>query len=525
MRKWNMMLLALLLVTMPAAGLSQAAGLAQDMGLAQGTGMEQSANAAQLEGSAQLVGLELPELFTQVYESIGEGLAVGAQQAQSELTLDISTDNVRLEEGKRVLLTITAGNPLEQETAVSFALSLPEWVAADGETAWEAVLPAASVDGETGAVIPSQTVITRELALEEGAQSAQTQIRCEMAMGPRFYRASAPLQLCVSDVTISMLADGTTDGRLNPGDRFAYRLVLANSGDASRDAAVEVTMPETVTAGDLPEGFSFVQEKICGAVHVPAAQDETGARKEIVFPVSVNSDALEGDEDAQRLIAPVVSADGKPVAAPRVQVCGPMISARLLADSESLETGEETMLSIVVVNSGLAEANVQLSCVLPDGLQLAQEEDEEGALLPAAGDDGQLPGAGEAVPVEDELAEPVMHREDKTLMFDVHMDAARQTKDGVIAHTQVIEIPVRAEIAQGRMTQQLLGAALSWSVGEEQARLGEAVALSVSPQTVLGLTRADWNGVFWAGVLLLITMVCLYAAVKKEKREEEYCFE
>ena len=59
----------------------------------------------------------------------------------------------------------------------------------------------------------------------------------------------------------------------------------------------------------------------------------------------------------------------------------------------------------------------------------------------------------------------------------------------------------------------------------DKAQLAEAVALSVKPQTVLGLTRADWNGVFWAGVLLLVAMVCLYAAVKKEKREEDYCFE
>ena len=67
--------------------------------------------------------------------------------------------------------------------------------------------------------------------------------------------------------------------------------------------------------------------------------------------------------------------------------------------------------------------------------------------------------------------------------------------------------------------------ALAWTVSGKQAALGEAVAMSVRPQTVLGLTNEDWNGVFWAGVLLVITTVCLYAAVKKEKREEDYCFE
>lgn len=514
MRKWNMMLLALLLVIMPTAGLAQAEDPAQT---------EAAEPAASLDQ-----GLE--ELFTEVYESIGEGLHMGAQQAQmaaqSDLTLRIETESARLEEGKTVLLEITAGNPLPAPTAVSFTLALPEHVVANGETAWEAVLPAAVIDGETGEMIPSETVITREITLEAGGESTQAQIQCEMAMGSRFYRVIAPLQLCVPQVEMSVLADGTTAGRLNPGDNFAYRLVFTNTGDAPKDMAVEMTLPETATAGELPEGFARAGDKLCGVVHVPAAQD-TAARREIVFPATVNENALEGDNDAQRLIAPVVSANGENVAAPRTMVCGPKISARLMAGSESLETGEQTLLSVVVVNSGLAEADVQLSCVLPEGLTLADEEEENeaGALLPAAGDDGQLPGAGEAIPVEDRSAAPVMNREERTLVFNLHMDAARQTPDGVIASTQVIEIPVRAEIAKERMTQQMLGAALAWRVDDEPAKLGEAVAMSVRPQTVLGLTRADWNGVFWAGVLMLITMVCLYAAVKKEKREADYCFE
>ena len=263
-----------------------------------------------------------------------------------------------------------------------------------------------------------------------------------------------------------------------------------------------------------------------GLVHVPAAQGETAAHVEVIIPAVIAGDALEGDADAQRLIAPVINVDGAEIAAPRVQVCGPQISARLMAESETLETGEETVLSIVVVNSGLAEADVQLSCVLPEGLTIADDEqEEEKPVVPAAQDDGRLPGAGETIPVEDKVSEPAMKQDDRTLVFDVHMDAARQTADGVIANTQVIEIPVRAEIAQGRMTEQMLGAALAWSVDHAQTALGEAVALSVRPQTVLGLTRADWNGVFWAGVLLLLTSVCLYAAVKKDKREEDYCFE
>ena len=497
MKKWNMMLLALLSLAVPAAGSAQ----------------------------------ELPQLFTEVYESIGEGLAVGAQIVQEakerELTLQLETDSERLEEGAAMQLTITAGNPLPYETAVSFVLSLPEHVTADGETQWSAVLAPAVVDEEAGETIPSETVITREITLQPGAQSTEAQILCEMSMGTRFYRATRPVQLCVPDVSVSAHADGATDGRLNPGDAFAYRVVFANSGDAPKEMGMELTLPETAALhGELPEGFVHEAGRISGQVLVPAAQAENPASVEIVFPAKIVADALEGDSDAQRLIAPVINVNGEQTAAPRIQICGPRIHARLMTPKETLETGEETTLSIVVVNSGLAEADVQLSCMLPEGLALADdEEDEEGKLLPAAQGDDQLPGAGEAIPAEDEAAAPVMRREDRTLVFDLHMDAARQTADGMIAHTQVIEIPVRAQIEKGKQAQQMLGAALAWSVGGEPAALGEAVAMSVRPETVLGLTHEDWNGVFWASVLLMLTAVCLYAAVKKEKREEDYCFE
>lgn len=497
MRKWNMMLLALLLVTVPAAGLAQ----------------------------------DMEQLFTQVYESIGEGLAMGAQAAKEaaerELTLELKLDGERLEEGKTLQLTIAAGNPLPYETAVGFDLALPEQVLADGETTWSQTLAPAAIDGETGAAIPSETVITREITLAPGAQSAMAQILCEMSMGTRFYRADQSVQLCVPSIRVDAYADGTTDGRLNPGDAFTYRVAFANTGDAPKEMALELTLPETAALhGELPEGFMHESGRMTGSVQVPAAQAETPAIVEIVFPARIEADALEGDEDAQRLIAPVIAADGEQISAPRIQICGPRIHARMLAPKESLETGEETTLSIVVVNSGLAQADVQLSCMLPEGLMLSdEEEDDKGAMLPGEAGDDQLPGAGEAIPVGDEAAAPVMHREDKTLVFDLHMDAARQTADGVIAHTQVIEIPVRAQIAEGKQTQQMLGAALAWSVGGEKAALGEAVAMSVRPETVLGLTHEDWNGVFWAGVLLMLTSVCLYAAVKKDKREEDYCFE
>ena len=75
-----------------------------------------------------------------------------------------------------------------------------------------------------------------------------------------------------------------------------------------------------------------------------------------------------------RLLTGTLRVDGKRVAVPRIQLCGARISARLLPQAESLEAGEEMALNVVVVNAGLAAADVRVSCVLPEGISLVTEE-------------------------------------------------------------------------------------------------------------------------------------------------------
>ena len=41
----------------------------------------------------------------------------------------------------------------------------------------------------------------------------------------------------------------------------------------------------------------------------------------------------------------------------------------------------------------------------------------------------------------------------------------------------------------------------------------------------LGITKEDWNGIFWASLLLLVTVVCLYAAVRSDHDKEDYCYD
>lgn len=498
MRKWNIMFLALCLLLLPAAGTAQ----------------------------------ELPELFSAVYDGIGEGLETGVTAAlagmEQELELEMKARSARIEEGKTVTIEITAGNPRPTQTAVRLSLALPERLSAAPDTAWEAVLPAAQLDLESGELIPSVTVFTREITLEPGSgDSEQAELECELAMGTRFYRARTALELCVPDVSVSAKVDGVSEGKLTPGDAFAYEIEVVNSGAAPKDVALQLVLPQGVALEqELPQGFALTGQTIHGQVRAEAAAaDAAGTSPSaaiIRLPVRVAEDALDGDADAVRLMSGVLRADGERVPLPRIQVCDAKVSAKLTADSEELEAGEETSLRIVLVNSGLVPADVQVSCMLPEGLVLAGKETQATPGEAAAKDDGDSGmAAGEVVAQAQSV--PAMTQENRTLIYDVRMDAAEQTEDGVAASTQVIEIPVRAQETKKNLSEQLVGAALSWTVDDGQAQLGDALAMRVHRAEFMGISEAEWNGIFWASLLLLIMVVCLFAAVRSERKKEDFC--
>ena len=485
-----MMLLALAFVCLPAAGFAQ----------------------------------ELPELFAAVYEGVGEGLAQAAEAAamQEELTLALGAADGRIEEGKTMQVTVAAGNPLGREAAVSFRLLIPERLAAAPDAAWEAVLPPAETDPETGEVKPSVVTFTRELTLMPGGESETAVIGVEMSMGTRFYRAQQEVQLCVPAVTVEAALEGAPDGRVLPGGLAAYRIDVRNSGDAPQDIELALTLPEDTAVEQTPDGFLLSGRTLRGTVRAEAAAEGGAFEQAIRVPLSIDGDALDGDADASRLISGVLHANGKNIALPRMQVCGAKISAKLTADKLNLKAGEETTLRVALVNSGLAAADVKVDCTLPEGLvpgrnRQAEESGEEGgekeeatpgeAVLPAGG--GKAAPAGEAT----------------RLSFDVHMDAAEQTADGVVAYTKVIDIPVTALAPQEKQGEELLGAALSWQAEDEAPQLGQAVAVRVYRPSFLGVEKEDWSGVFWASVLLMITIAGLCAAVRGERSREEFCCE
>jgi len=67
----------------------------------------------------------------------------------------------------------------------------------------------------------------------------------------------------------------------------------------------------------------------------------------------------------------------------------------------------------------------------------------------------------------------------------------------------------------------LLGATLAWQTNHGDTQLGEAVAMRVYRPMVLGLTKEEWTGILWAGLLLVVTVSCLFAAFNAENRREE----
>lgn len=492
MKKWNMMLLALMLLMLPAASLAE----------------------------------DLPDFLSAVYTSMGEGLEQGAMQAMAamdqELTLEMTLSSERIEEGQAVRLTVKAGNPRPQAAGVNITLDLPDRLAAAPDTAWEAELPAAEIDPETGLLTPSETVFTREIALTPGGDSETVQITAEMSMGTRFYRAKTELQLCVPDVSAKASVTGVTDQRVQPGDAFAYQVELVNAGSAPKNVDVKLLLPQGATAEEpLPSGFAQTGNTLHGHVRVEAA-GEVPSCAVLSFPVRVSKNALEKENDALRLLAGALHVDNERVALPRVEACSAKISAALMCSKEELEAGEEATLSVVVVNSGLAEADVKVSCVLPQGLTLKNDEEEKvgSAVLPPqdrTGPDAAIPAV-----IAQEVTKTL---ENRTLVFDLHMDAAKETDGGVISNTKVLEIPVMAHVTQENMSEMLLGATLAWSVDDAPAQLGEAVALRVHRNEFLGISAGEWSGLFWASVLMLAAIACLYAAARRDSKAEDFCCE
>ncbi len=100
---------------------------------------------------------------------------------------------------------------------------------------------------------------------------------------------------------------------------------------------------------------------------------------------------------------------------------------------------------------------------------------------------------------------------------------SRESDAGVTASTQVFELRVKAEEPQQNLKEKLVGTSLAYSVDGGAAQLSEAVAMRVYRPTFLGITQEDWGGIFWASLLLLVTVVCLYAAVRRDERTEDFC--
>ena len=501
MKKWSMLLLCALLMLCP------------------------------LSGSAE----DLPDFLSAVAQGYSEGLQEGVQSAAAqELTLSLTAQDARIEEGRTLLLTITAGNPYPDEKAVTLTLDLPDRLSCAQPLTWNAQLKPAAIDPQSGEAVPSVATFTREVTLTPGGESEQTDIRVEMSMGTRFYRAQTALELCVPNVSAAASVSGAQGQIVQPGGSFVYQLSLLNDGSAPKDVPVELLLPAGVMPAEpLDAGFALRERTIVGTVRV-----EANGESAIALPMQVDPDALVGDEDACRLLCGVLTVDGKRIALPMLKAAGPLISARLIPEDRKLQEGETMDMVVTIANAGLAAADVELTCRLPDGLTLVQaltqapaktqqEKREQDAPVVPAADSGEPPaqaGAAQAVMSSDPV-NPVIKEEDGLIFLSVHMDAARETDSGIAAATLEIPLRVRADMPLDADNDHMLGASLAWKAGGGDTQLEQAVALEIQRSGMFGLSDSEWNGILLASLLMIVTICCLYSAVKSDKREEDYCFE
>ena len=370
-----------------------------------------------------------------------------------------------------------------------------------------------------------------------GGESAQGTVTAEMNVGSRFYRESLPIALCVADISTRASVSGAQNGRATVGETLTYTVEIANAGMAEKNVPVELILPaDAALEGELPEGFAQVQRQIRGEVGVPAAESELSVVT-LTFPMTIREDALAEDEDALRLLSGVLRVDGQRIALPRVQLCGPKISAKLLPQTDNLKAGEETALRVVLVNAGMAEADVRVSCMLPEGISLVTapkpqqdteakesgdsaeaEEEAPKAVAPEQDDGGADAEAVLADGAEQLVDEPEIRQENGGIVFDLHMDAA-----GEEAYTRVVTLRVRADEPQENIKERLLGTTLAWQIDAGETQLGEAACVRVYRPMVLGLTKDEWMGIFWAGLLLVVTVSCLFAAFNSDNKREKYC--
>lgn len=494
MKKWSKLILGALLLLIPMGGMAE----------------------------------ETPDLLSAVAQGLSEGLSEGllgeTKENAQELTLSLSAADARIEEGHTLLLTVTAGNPYPETRDVTLTLDLPGRLSCAQPLTWTAHLAAATLDPQSGEWMPSTATFTREVTLTPGGDSEETELSVEMAMGTRFYRAKTELALCVPHIS-AKTEIGDAQGQLvQPGDDFAYEIHITNDGTAPKDVPMELILPAGVTpVQPLPTGFALRGRTLSGAVRAEAMSESS-----VRLPMQVDEDALEEDEDASRLLCGVLTVDGARVAVPMLRAVGPLIHARLVPQKQQLELGETMDLTVTVANLGLAPADVRIACLLPQGLSIVRDEEETEAkatLPPAA-----MEETNDAQPPQTEAVmaqapeQMVIRQTDHQIDVSLHMDAATQAEGGNAAATKEITLRVRADAPVENVQDRLLGASLAWRTDDGETQLGEAVAFEISRGGMMGLSDSEWNGILLAALLMLVTVCCLYSALKSDK-DEEYCFD
>lgn len=450
-------------------------------------------------GAEERRPLDVNKVLSGIEEGIGKYVAALGQSNARDLSLVCQADAVRIVEGDVVTLEALVSNPHLYEEAVSVSLSVPEGCFAVEGTPllWQGKLPAAQLDAG-GAVEPSRTRLVWRLTVqpvpgaEDGFQAIDAVVT--MSQDSRYYQDTASFSLLAPRISVRTNASARV---AQPEGTLMYTVLLTNNGPAAGQVTVRQQLPDGLRPVEMkvPAGARVDGADLVWDVEVPAATYDGEALVEPAYAVrvgrvEVEADVLDGVLTGRKVLVSQVTAGDERLTPQRVTVQGPLLSLQLLCEATSARAGDEIPLALVIENKGRAPADVTVQAALPQGMALAR--------FVTRGMGNKISG--------------------QTLSWNVHLDAAQMGLDGRLVPTQErIEFIASAKALSSGERERLLGVFATYRAGNQTPGISNVAQVTLKGSTFMGATQEEWAALFWATLLLLVTGVCLYCTIRREK--------
>lgn len=448
---------------------------------------------------AEGFSLDLNKILSGIEEGVSQYAAALGQSNARDLSLVAQADKQTIVEGDVVTLEAVVTNPHLYEEAVSVRLSVAQdRFEIDGSPLeWQGKLPAATLDAK-GTVEPSRTRLVWQMRVlpvpggDDGLQELDAVVT--MAQDSRYYQSAASFELLAPRISVRTNASSRT---AQPEGALVYTVVCTNNGPAAGSVQVRQELPEGLKAIDLeaPAAARIEGRTLVWDVTVPAATYDGDTLVEPahvvrIAKVEVEAGVLDGVSSGRKVLVSDVTANGERLTPQRLTVQGPLLSLQIECGVQNVRAGDEIPVALIVSNKGRADADVTLQTVLPKGMALSR--------FVTRGMHNKISG--------------------QTLSWQVHLDAAQMGLDGRLVPTQErIEFVAKAQAVGEGERQRLLGVFSTYRAGNQAPGISNVAQVTLSRTTFLGATQEEWAALFWATLLLLVTGVCLYCTIRREK--------